>query len=156
MSLTEKLLALVKQHGRSEERQLLSRWAHELNEFMTPFEKGIALGHQKLEIGLENRLTLKLIIKRQVLPPVSGLLQISPTLPSSLAEAAIHACTTGISFHVGLRINPDSMHREIYLYPSPEIRSKLLSSLSPLPDSLHASFYGLDEQQGISAYCSDH
>lgn len=155
MPLTDNLLHLALQYGRPEERQLLSRWHAEIRQFLTPFERGLRSGQQGLEIGLEPRLTLKLIIKRRTHPPVGGLLQLADNLPSGLAQVAAQAIATGKDFHVGLRINPASIHREIYLYDQESGLTSFLPPLPSPPEGRIISFYGVDELQGISAYCTN-
>lgn len=152
MPLTDDIIHLTQQYGSTEEKQLVSRWQIELRQFITPFEREIRLGHHALEIGLEPKLALKLIIKRRKLPPVAGLLRLAEHLPAGLQQVALKAAANGLDFHVGIRLNPESAHREIYLY---DLQGMAIPQLPILPEGMIASFYGVDELQGMSAYCTD-
>lgn len=151
MPLADEILRLTQQHGRPEEKQLLSRWQEELRHFLHPFEREILAGQLSLEIGLEPKLVLKMVIKRRKLPPIAGLLRIISQLSPSLQQVALQVAKTGQDFHIGIRLAPDAIHREIYVYNHGG-DSLSLPPMPPPPEKLLVTAYGVDERQGLSAY----
>lgn len=154
MPLADKIIRLTLQYGQLEEKQLVSRWQADLSQFLAPFEKDIISGHHGLEVGLEAGLVLKVVIKRRRFPPAAGLLRLANQLPEQLAKIAVDAASTGKDFHVGIRINPENTHRELYVYSREGISPALPLALPQLPDALRVTALGIDERQGISAYCT--
>lgn len=153
------LLTLIDKHGSAAEKQLIGRWTPQIEAFMAAFSPGIQRGEQRLEIGLENTLVLKLVVKQAMLPPAEGLIRIAPTLPPSMTELARLAVAKGFKFHVGLRIQADACHREIYVYEKEDIFVRALATqgnvLPAPPPGLTVTAYGIDELSGISAYFTD-
>lgn len=150
------LIALIEEQGSIAEKQLINRWRPRIEGFLAAFNPGIQRGEQRLEIGLENDLVLKLVVKQGTLPPAEGLMRIAPDLPPALADLARLAVARGVKCHVGLRIQADACHRELYLYEMDGLIARALMAqgipLPPAPPGMVITAYGIDELRGISAY----
>lgn len=150
------LLALIDEQGSVAEKQVVNRWRPRIEDFLAAFGPGIQRGEQRLEIGLENDLVLKLVVKQAVLPPAEGLVRITPSLPAGLADLARLAAARGVKCHVGLRVQANACHRELYLYEMDGLISRAILahgiSMPPPPPGMVVTAYGIDELRGISAY----
>ncbi|MFZ5755735.1 MAG: hypothetical protein ACOY3X_02405 [Pseudomonadota bacterium] len=156
MSFHSSITRLVDTRGSSEERQLVARWRPEIESFLGAFQEGIRKDYQSLEIGLEEGLVLKLVVKRFRMPPVAGLARIAGTLPGLAGACAREVLRAGYDFHVGLRIQADRCHRELYIYDRNREFTRFLETQVPLPPRPEGASvvtaYGIDEQDGVSAY----
>lgn len=152
--LYNKISQHIDNKGVSEEKQLLSRWRKELAAFLRAFEEELLNGHVMLEIGLETQLALKLIVKSYEFSPIKGLLKLLPSLSPLQQKAARMALDHRYRFHMGLRLEIDACHREIYIYDTANRATELLQreGIPPLPQGIVPTAYGLDEKTGISAY----
>lgn len=160
MALAEALLRQVSEQGKSEEKQLVERWQKELADFLGAFETGILNKQQGLELGLEQEPVLKLIIKRKALPPHAGLLRLCQGQDSPITPMALYAIQHNLDCHVGIRLSADECRREIYVYSSEHASEQALfqlmtsAEMPALPGQLRATALALDENTGISAYCT--
>lgn len=157
--ILENIIHLIDSKGILQERQLIHRWQDELDTFLSPFTRDLLRHNCVLELGIERGLAFKLIIKRYQFPPVAGLLKLTPSLPDRLREVAEYVCSQQYDFHIGIRVEPDRIARELYVYNKPpSVFSDMLARLDTPPpgtaSDLHVSFFGLDEEEGISAYYS--
>lgn len=156
MEFRSSITHLIDTYGSSQERQLIARWREQIEAFLQAFAEDILRDHGRLEIGLENALVLKLIVKRTHLPPVQGLARIAEDLGGLAGVCAREVLRAGYNFHVGLRVEPDRCDRELYVYDRNREFTAFLSlhaRLPPTPGGAeHIAFYGIDEARGISAY----
>lgn len=153
------LFDLVDQKGSLEERQIVKRWKPDIDKFLAPFLNGIRRGEQSLEIGLENRLTLKLVVKRHKYPPVLGLGLLADSLPEPMASVARLTVDRQLDHHFGIRVDATRCHRELYVYDPDRLVAQLLATrfdlACPPPPGLTVTAFGIDERAGLSAYFTD-
>lgn len=158
MTFQSTVTRLVDSRGTTEERQLIARWRPQIEDFLQPFSEDILRDNNRLEIGLENTLALKLIVKRAYLPPVRGLVRLADSLGGLAGICARETLRAGYEFHVGLRVQPDRCDREIYVYDRNREFTAFLGrhvKLPPTPEGAQKiAFFGIDEGRGISAYLS--
>ena len=153
--LSEKILQLIDYNGVSEERLISRRWQEEISGFISSAYEDLLKGHVRLEVGLEQNPVLKLILKRARLSPVLSLRRQMPQMTEQQQQVAEIVLTRQHPFHLGLRVEAESARREIYVYERDDIYTSHLAgklSMPPIPEALEVTAFGLDEDNGISAY----
>lgn len=153
--LSEKILQLIDLNGISQEKLIARQWREEISGFLSSSSEELLKGHVRLEVGLEQSPVLKLILKRAQLSPVLSLRRQMPQMTDLQQRLADIVLTRQHPFHLGLRVDTDSAHREIYVYERDQVITSLLTehlNMPPLPSSLDVTAFGLDENNGVSAY----
>lgn len=149
---------LVAEKGSLAEKQLIQRWRRELDRFLASATRQLLNQSLGLEFGIEDRLTLKIILKNRGHSPAATLLTMMEDNPA-LAPWGKYALQHQLRFHLGIKLTPERFSREIYLYPKdyPDLAArfvdlpngdafiKALTDIKPLG-------IGIDDQQGYSLY----
>ncbi|MCK5874096.1 MAG: hypothetical protein KAG82_05330 [Alcanivoracaceae bacterium] len=153
--LPEKILQLIDYNGVFEEKQIAGRWRDEISGFLSSSSEDLLKGHVRLEVGLEQKPVLKLILKRSRLSPVLSLHRQMLQLTEQQQQVADMVLTKQYPFHLGLRVEAQSARREIYVYERDQVFTSHLArtlNMPPIPEALEVTAFGLDEDNGISAY----
>ncbi len=133
---------------------MIRTWQSEIGDFLEGHAKGLIRGVQRLEIGLEDALALKLNIKSAGDLPAAGLLDVYARLPAFSPWVA-RILTYGRRFHAGIKVTPEVLSRELYVYATGEDLSAILGDDHPitLAHGEHkALFLGIDDDRGLSLY----
>lgn len=146
---------LAKTHGSLPEQQLLARWRRELNALLRPADRQLLNGECTLELGIEDGLTLKVILKTQRLGPVPTLVNLMADSPP-LAPWSQFVIRHNLRFHCGIKITPERLTREVYATP-PRDPALLRQALGDTPfreaaQALKPVLLGLDDLRGFSMY----
>lgn len=140
--------------GSLPEQQLLARWQSELEGFLKPADRQLLAGDIGLEFGIEDTLALKINLKARGLGAVTtmlALLRQSPAL-QPWGELILRG---QLRFHCGLKLTPERLSRELYLYPrDPAALAPLLgdNAFSSAVQELKPLFIGVDDYRGLSMY----
>ncbi len=155
-SLASAVLGMIDQHGSPEERRLASTNQDALKAFLDHPDCQPRPGSNTLDIGLENRLTLKFnLIANKRRSPWGMIEQIgnySPALRATADEVIRHR----IRCHAGIKITPASAEFELYPYETHE--GPLASQLGIQADFTQTGLpatpycYGLSSDDTLSAY----
>ncbi|MDX5327940.1 MAG: hypothetical protein LPK06_04000 [Marinobacter sp.] len=146
---------LVESHGKAEEKQLLGRWRQELRSFFAGANSTLLSGRQHLEFGIQSDLALKINLKSPGLATGVSSLDIFADDPV-LAPWASLILARGLRFHGGIKLTPERLSHELYLYldqPGDEAAAvSLAPSLQPLLDRYQPVGIGVDNHRGLSVY----
>lgn len=149
-----RLLELTGSQGSLAEQQLLARWQDELSGFLKPADRQLLTGELGLQFGIENALTLKINLKSRRGRPVTTLLALARQSPA-LAPWADLILQRQLRFHCGVKLTPERLSRELYIYPRDH--STLAPRLGDTPfraavEKMKPLFIGADDHRGYSMY----
>jgi hypothetical protein len=151
----QRIIGLTEQHGSVAERQLLGRWKAELDAFLKPAEKALIAGQVGLEFGIEDTLTLKVNLKSRVLSPAPTLASMIMKSSPALTPWGNYIIQQRLRFHCGIKLMPDRLSREIYVYPKDHRTMGDLLGDNPFRhavEDIQPNFLGIDDQRGYSMY----
>lgn len=145
---------LVGQKGSLAEKQLIQRWRPELAHFFEPAIRPLMNKTLGLEIGIEDTLALKINLKCRELSAAPSLLAFMNRIPA-FQPWGNHILTQQLRFHCGIKITPERVSHELYVYPNNHAQFA-----EQLPDSAFKKaflttkplFMGIDDQRGFSQY----
>jgi hypothetical protein len=150
----KQLVRLTREHGTLPEQQLLSRWQNELAEFFAPADRALMNQALGLELGIEDTLTLKIILKSRGPMIAPALLEMIRRVPK-LAIWGHFILHHQLRFHCGIKLTPERITHELYAYPKDHAA---LSSIIGENDfmaavqQLRPLGIGIDDHRGYSMY----
>lgn len=145
---------LVGKNGSLPEQQLISRWRSELTAFLAPADRQLLNRQLGLEIGIEDTLALKLILKSRRESATLALLALAAQ-HSVFQTWRDHILARNLRFHCGIKLTPQGVSRELYIYPDDH---QAIAELTPHPTLASAIaevrplFVGVDDLNGYSLY----
>lgn len=152
----QRVKSLIETHGKAEEKQLLSRWQRPLQDFLLLASPALLSGRQKLEIGVQSTLALKLNLKTPTGLPGGASLLPAFTSGSVLEPWADLALRFGLRCHMGIKCTPEAFSRELYIYLATPEHSAAAAALNADAAKLLAMrsglFIGMDDTRGASIY----
>lgn len=150
----QQLGKLISQHGSLPEQQLVGRWQAELDAFLLAADRQLLNKALGLEFGIEDALTLKINLKARGMGAVTTLLTLIRQSPI-LAPWAEYILHQQIRFHCGLKLTPETLSRELYVYPKDHLTLAPLLGNTPFREAIETLkplFIGIDDQRGYSMY----
>lgn len=155
---THQIEQLVGKHGSLAEKQLIQRWKVEIDRFLSPATRQLLNKSLELELGIEDTLSLKIILKSRHIGPVTTLLAILEDCPN-LKSWGGYLLSQQLRFHCGIKLTPERFSRELYFYPSnhAELSTDIKKQLGNNPFSqalndIRPLGIGINDQQGLSMY----
>lgn len=149
-----RLSDLAKRQGSLPEQQLLARWQTELDSFLKPADRELIAGGIGLEFGIESTLALKINLKARGLGAVTTMLALLRQSPNLLPWGEL-ILRDQLRFHCGLKLTPDQISRELYIYPrDPAALVPLLGDtpFNSAVQELNPLLIGVDDHHGLSMY----
>lgn len=150
----KQLVQLARQHGSLAEQQLITRWGQEVGALLAPVERSLLNGGTGLEFGIEDTLTLKIILKSRgpmIVPALFELVRQAPQLESWGQYVLKHQ----LRFHCGIKLTPDRLTHELYAYPKDHAALRPLignNDFMTAVSHLRPLGIGIDDHRGYSMY----
>jgi hypothetical protein len=149
-----RLADLAKRLGSLPEQQLLARWQADLDGFLRPADRELVAGGIGLEFGIEDTLALKINLKARGLGAVTTMLALLRQSPDLLPWGEL-ILRDQLRFHCGLKLTPDRLSRELYIYPRDHAAVAPLlgdTTFNSAVQELKPLFIGVDDHRGLSMY----
>lgn len=124
------LVSQVKQKGRPDELGLLQLWDEALRLFFKLHNDGLISKAQRLEVGIEDRLTLKLNIKAATAIPAASLIRHHIQIPAFKPWVEL-ILRENLRCHIGIKLTPQGKREELYVYTPASHIASILGSRHP-------------------------
>lgn len=150
----QQLMKLTQKYGSLPEQQLIGRWQAELDRFLKPVDRNLLNNTTGLEFGIEDSLSLKIILKSKGTGPVPALLALMNECPT-LAPWGAYILKHQLRFHCGIKLTPDRLTRELYAYPRDYAQLEAVIGNNPFLDAvkeIRPLGIGIDDHRGYSMY----
>lgn len=150
----KQLVQLTQQHGTLPEQQLVARWAQDIDALLAPVQRSLLSGATGLEFGIEDTLTLKLILKSRGPQLAPALLEMVRQAPK-LATWAEFVLRHQLRFHCGIKLTPERLTHELYAYPKDHAALRPIigsNAFQTALEQLRPLGIGIDDHRGYSMY----
>lgn len=150
----KRLIHMTQQQGSLAEQQLVSRWQKHVGELLHSVEKSLLNGTTGLEFGIEDTLTLKIILKSRgpmITPALLALVRQAPLLDRWGQFILEHQ----LRFHCGIKLTPERITHELYAYPKDYSKLEPIIGKNAFMNALRLiqpKGIGVDDHGGYSMY----
>jgi hypothetical protein len=150
----KQLLQLTQQHGSLPEQQLVARWSQDIDALLAPVQRSLLNGTTGLEFGIEDSLTLKVILKSRGPMIAPALLEMIRQAPK-LATWGQYVLNHQLRFHCGIKLTPERLTHELYAYPKDHAALQSITGKNDFQtalEQLRPLGIGIDDHRGYSMY----
>lgn len=150
----QQLIQLTQQHGSLPEQQLIARWSKDVDALLSSVQRSLISGTTGLEFGIEDTLSLKIILKSRGPQIAPALLEMVRQAPS-LANWGQFILNHQLRFHCGIKLTPERLTHELYAYPKDPAALKPIignNDFQTAMEQLRPLGLGIDDHRGYSMY----